>query len=355
MIVVSLLGGALADRVDRRRMLLAAQAGTVASAGALAALAFAGRPPVWLIFILAALLAGASTLDSLSRSSMIASLTGEWLRSAIAFSFGISQVTAIVGPGLGGILIGAAGVRWVYAVDAASVLVTVFAVLTIPPQRPHGPAPGESIRASIAGGVRHIRSDQALLGSYVIDLCAMTFGMPRALFVVLSLRSFHAGAAGAGLLYASVAFGAAIAALASGWLVRARRLGRITIAMVLIWGAAIAAAGTSSGIAIAAVLLAVAGAADSVSAVCRTMIAQLVTSDAMRGRMMAAYGLVVTGGVRLGDIESGTVASISTPRFSVISGGLACVAAVGIVVVAFPALVRFDAIEHPPVRAAAGA
>ena len=212
MVVVSLVGGAIADRVDRRRTLLVAQAGTFASAAALAALAFSSHPPVWLIFVLAALLAGASTLDSLSRSSMIASLTGEWLRSAVAFSFGISQVTAIVGPGLGGVLIAAAGVRWVYAIDAASVVVTVFAALTIPPQRPHGPPPTESIGASIAGGLRHIRSNQALLGSYVIDLCAMTFGMPRALFVVLSLRTFHAGAAGTGLLYASVSFGAAIAA-----------------------------------------------------------------------------------------------------------------------------------------------
>jgi hypothetical protein len=124
---------------------------------------------------------------------------------------------------------------------------------------------------------------------------------------------------------------------------------------VLIWGAAIAVAGTSSGIVIAAALLAVAGAADSVSAVCRTMIAQLVTSEAMRGRMMATYGLVVTGGVRLGDIESGTVASISTPRFSVISGGVTCIAGVAVVAVAFPALARFDALDHAPVLATVGA
>jgi hypothetical protein len=251
-------------------------------------------------------------------------------------------------------VIGAAGVGWVYALDAASVAVTVFAALTISPQRPPGHARRESIFASVAGGLRHVRSDRALLGSYVIDLVAMTFGMPRALFVVLSLRYFHDGAAGSGLLYASVSVGAAAAALANGWLASAHRLGLITIAMVLVWGGAIAAAGLAPSIGLAAVLLGVAGAADSISAVCRSTIAQLVTPEEMRGRMMAVFGLVVTGGVRLGDIESGSVASISTPRFAVVSGGLACVASVGLVVVAFPALARFDARGHTA-RLAAGA
>jgi len=353
-VLVSLFGGAIADRVDRRRILLVAQIGTALSASALAVLAFAGRPPVWLIFVLAALLAASGTLDFLARSSMIAGLAGEWLRSAIAFNFGMNQVTAIVGPGLGGVLIGA-GVGWVYAIDAVSVAATIFAALTIAPQRPHESVQDEPILASVAAGLRYVRSSNALLGSFVIDLFAMTFGMPRALFVVLSLRVFHAGAAGAGLLYAAVALGAAIAALTNGWLAHARWIGRITIAMVLIWGAAIAAAGAVSSLLPAAIFLAIAGAADSISAVCRTTIAQLVTPDAMRGRMTAVFGLVVTGGARLGDIESGTVASLTTPRISVVSGGLACVASVGFVLVLFPGLARFDAHAgaHPLTTAAA--
>jgi hypothetical protein len=354
-VLVSLFGGAIADRVDRRQILLVAQIGTALSASALAALAFAGRPPVWLIFVLAALLAASGTLDFLARSSMIAGLAGEWLRSAIAFNFGMNQVTAIVGPGLGGVLIGATGgVGWVYAIDAVSVAATIFAALTIAPQHPHGSVRGEPILASVAAGLRYVRSSNALLGSFVIDLFAMTFGMPRALFVVLSLRVFHAGAAGAGLLYAAVSAGAAIAALTNGWLAHARWIGRITIAMVLIWGAAIAAAGAVSSLLPAALFLAVAGAADSISAVCRTTIAQLVTPDAMRGRMTAVFGLVVTGGVRLGDIESGTVASLTTPRISVLSGGLACVASVGFVLAIFPGLARFDAHDGArPLEAAA--
>jgi MFS family permease len=342
-VLVSLFGGAIADRVDRRRLLLVAQVGTSLCAGALAALAFAGAPPVWLIFVLAAALAACGTLDFIARSSMIAGLAGEWLRSAIAFNFGMNQLTAIAGPGLGGVVIGAAGVGWVYAADALSVAVSIFAALTIAPQRPHAGGRAEPILASVAAGLRYVRSSNALLGSFVIDLFAMTFGMPRVLFSVLSLSVFHGGAAGAGLLYASVSAGAAIAALTNAWLAHARWIGRITIAMVVIWGAAIAATAVAPSLFVAAMLLAVAGAADSISAVCRTTIAQLVTPDALRGRMTAVFGLVVTGGARLGDIESGLVASLSSPRFSVGSGGLACFAGVGFVLLAFPGLARFDA------------
>jgi len=346
MVIVSLFGGAFADRLDRRQILLTAQGATLVSAGSLAALTFSGHAPVWAIFVLAALLAAAGSLDQIARSSMIAGLAGEWLRSAIAFNFGMSQVTAVVGPGLGGILIGVSGLGWVYGLDAGSVVLTIFAALTIAPQRPQSHQQHEPIVASVLTGLRFVRSDQALLGSFAIDLVAMTFGMPRALFAPLSLRVFHAGAAGAGLLYAAVSIGAAVAALSNAWLAGARWIGRITIAMVVLWGAAIAATALMPDIALAALLLAVAGAADSISAVCRTTIAQLVTTDAMRGRMSAVFTLVVTGGVRLGDIESGTVASVSTPRFSVLSGGLACLASVPIVMFAFPALAHFDAREH---------
>jgi len=343
MVVVYLFGGALADRMDRRRILAAAQLGTAISAGTLAALAFTGHPPVWAIFILAALLAASGSLDLLARSSMIVSLSGEWLRSAVTFAFAMSELVAIAGPGLGGVLIGAAGVGWVYAIDAASVALTIYAVLTISPQLPSGGGHEGSLVSSVVEGLRQVRSSGALMGSFAIDLFAMTFGMPRALFVVLSVHVFHAGAAGTGLLYASVSLGAAVAAITNGWLTRARRLGRITIAMVLIWGAAIAVAGTATSIVLAAVLLAVAGAADCISAVCRTTIAQLVSTEAARGRISSVFGLVVTGGVRLGDIESGTVAALTTPRVSWISGGLACIAGVGVVLVAFPGLARFDA------------
>jgi transmembrane secretion effector len=205
---------------------------------------------------------------------------------------------------------------------------------------------------SIAEGLRYVRGNQALVGSFAIDLVAMTFGMPRALFAVLAVSVYHAGAEGTGLLYAAVSAGATIAALTTGWIEHARRLGMIVIWAVVAWGAAIAGVGVVGSLWPAAVLLAIAGAADSVSAVCRSSINQMVTPDAMRGRMSSVFSLVVTSGPRLGDVESGSVAGLTSPRFSVTSGGLACIAGVAVVVAAFPALARFDAEEVLAAQAA---
>lgn len=170
----------------------------------------------------------------------------------------------------------------------------------------------------------------------------MTFGMPRALFPVLSLTVYHAGAAGTGLLYAAVAAGSTVAALTTGWLIHARFLGRITLAAVAAWGAFIAIAGLVDSIWPAAALFAFAGAADSVSAVCRSTISQTLTPDRMRGRMSSVFNLVVAGGPRLGDIESGTVAAFTSPAFSVVSGGLVCLGSVGLIAAAFPQLAAYD-------------
>ncbi len=352
MIFVSLLGGAVADRIDRRMLLLAAQLITILAAAALALISFAGHPSVVLVFVLAALLAGGSSLQLTAQSSIVPGLVGDRLRSALAFNFGATQLTAIVGPALGGLTIAAFDVGAAYLVDVVSCLALVAAALAIGPQHPTGTPAGthDPIFTSIREGLRFVRHNNALLGSFVIDIVAMTFGMPRALFAILSLTVYHAGAGGAGLLYAAVAAGATLAAVTTGWLEHARRLGRIVVYAVLVWGAAIAAAGLVGTIWAAAALLAVAGAADSVSAVCRSTINQTVTPDAMRGRMSSVFGLVVTGGVRLGDVEAGGVASLTSARTSVFTGGLACLVGVGLVVIAFPSLVAYDAGERPPVE-----
>jgi MFS family permease len=211
-----------------------------------------------------------------------------------------------------------------------------------PPSRDEAREEREPIFRSIATGLRFVRGERALVGSFVIDLCAMTFGMPRALFPVLSLTVYHAGASGTGALFSAVAAGATVAALTTGWLEHARWLGRIVLASVALWGVAIALAGVTTSLAVAIVLLAIAGAADSVSAVCRSTISQTLTPDHLRGRMSSVFSLVVASGPRLGDIESGTVAALATPRFSVISGGVACVVSVGVVAAAFPELARYD-------------
>lgn len=344
LIAMSLLGGALADRFDRRRMLLVDQVALVTISAALALGAFAGSPPIIALYLLGGLLAGFSAVQNVVRSSMVPNLVApEQLRGALALNFGLYQLTLVIGPAVGGILIALLGVGAAYTIDAISCLAMVAAAFAMAPAPPHAEHAGDvGVRRSIAEGLRFVLGNKALLGSFAIDLSAMTFGMPRALFPALSLTVFHTGAAGTGVLLASVSAGATVAALTTRWLEHVRRLGLIVIVAVLAWGGAIALAGLTRQLWVAALLLALAGAADSVSAVCRSVINQTVTPDAMRGRMSSVFSLVVTSGPRLGDIESGAVASLSSVRFSVVSGGVACMIAAGVVVAAFPALARYD-------------
>jgi MFS family permease len=348
LIALSLFGGAMADRFDRRRLLLLAQIALVLVASGLAAAALAGTPPLWLLYLLAGLSTAAAAIERVTASAMVPKLVGpERLRGALSLTFGLYQVTMVVGPGLGGVLISASGVQGAYIADAVTCAGMVIAAYAMSPQPPdrQSAEEREPIFRSIATGLRFVRGERALVGSFVIDLCAMTFGMPRALFPVLSLTVYHAGASGTGALFSAVAAGATIAALTTGWLEHARWLGRIVLASVAVWGIAIALAGVTTSIVVGVVLLALAGAADSVSAVCRSTISQTLTPDRLRGRMSSVFSLVVASGPRLGDIESGSVAAVATPRASVISGGLACVVSVGVVAVLYPELARYDGHE----------
>ena len=341
LVTASLFGGALADRYDRRRLLLLYQLLLVAVAGALAAASFLGTPPIWLLYLLAGALAGAGQLERVTRSAMVPNVVRrEYMRPALSNMFGLMQLTMVIGPALGGLLIAAFDVQAAYTVDAVSCIGMALAAAALTPQPPIG-AEHEPVLRSIASGLRFVSGERALLGSFAIDLLAMTFGMPRALFPVMALTLYHAGAAGTGALFAAVSAGATIAALTTGWLGHARYLGRIVIGAVTVWGLAVAAAGLMPTLLLAALLLALAGAADSVSAVCRSTISQTVTPDDMRGRMSSVFSLVVAGGPRLGDVESGTVASLAS----------AC----GLIMRAFPELVHYegDAVEAGIAPAAA--
>ena len=343
LIAASLLGGALADRIDRRVLLLGVQAVLVLVAGALAAGALAGSPPVWLLYLLAGASAGASGVERVVRSAIVPNVVSrERLRPALAFSFGIYQLTMVVGPAVGGVLIASLGLASAYLFDAATCTAMVAAAAAMSAQVPVASEQPARVLASIADGLRFVRGQPALIGSFAIDLLAMTFGMPRALFPVLSLTVYHAGATGTGVLYAAVSAGATVAALTTRWLERVGRLGRVVIVAVVVWGLAIAGAGLTTDIVAACLLFGLAGAADSVSAVCRSTMAQLITPDRMRGRVSSVFSLVVASGPRLGDVEAGGVASLTSTRFSVTSGGLACVVGVGAIMLAFPALAAYD-------------
>lgn len=345
MIVVSLVGGAIADRRDRRPVLAAAQLGVIAATGLLFALSLvSARPPVIAVLILGGLLAGATALDSVARGAMIPSILGpEHLRAGMALNYGVAQAAGVVGPGLGGLAIALVGVRWMYLSDAFSCVAMLVAALAVAPQLPAHVGEHPPVRTAIAEGLRFVGANRALAGSFVIDINAMLFGMPRALFVVLSERVYHAGAGGTGLLYTAIAVGGTVSVLGSGWVANVNRLGRLTIVMVLMWGLAIGGTGLVRSIAPAAILLAFAGWADGTSAVCRSTISQTVTPDRLRGRMSSVFSLVVTSGPRLGDIESGLVAGLDGATASVLIGGLGCVLGVGLTLLAFPQLAAYEA------------
>jgi MFS family permease len=324
----SLLGGSLADSADRRRLLLAVEAlGALSSAG-LALNADFG-PALWPLFCFPAVTAALSGVDSAARNAMVPGMVGLRLVPAANAMFqSLFQTGAIVGPAAAGLLLAGAGVRAVYWLDVLSFLAAVAAVFAISPQ----PARAAGAGARRPGwhatveGLRFVRRTPAVQGAYLIDVDAMVFGMPRALFPALAATVFGGGAATVGLLYAAPGFGALFGALTSGWVGRVRRQGLAVICAVLVWGLAITGFGLVRVLPVALVLLAVAGWADVLSAVFRNTIIQFSGPDSLRGRLMGVQVAVVAGGPRLGDLEAGAVATAFGDTVSVVSGGLLCVA-----------------------------
>jgi MFS family permease len=348
-IVASLYAGALADRFSRRSMLLAIQIFQVAVSTVLAVVAFTHVEAVWALYVLAALVAGTNGMEWVVRIAVVpTTVAPRLLRSALSLTYGLVTLTMVIGPAIGGLLIAWLGVGSAYTVDAVTCLAMAGAAWLMSPLRPVGVTEHESVWSSIRAGLGFVRRTKPVMGGFVIDLAAMTFGMPRALFPVLSLEVYHAGAAGTGFLFAAVSAGATIAALTAGWLNRARYLGRIVLVAVAAWGVTIALAGVVHSIWPALLLFGLAGSADSISAICRNTISQSLTPDHLRGRMSSVYSTVVAGGPRLGDIEAGAVGSLASPRFAVVSGGLACIASVGLVAIFFPQLASYDGARYAP-------
>jgi hypothetical protein len=212
---------------------------------------------------------------------------------------------------------------------------------------PHPPVISHDIAHSglraVGEGFRYLRGRRVLQSTFIVDLVAMIFGMPRAVFPVLARAQFHRGDAVVGLLFSAPAAGALAAALTTGWVGRVRRQGRAVLVAVAIWGVGITLFGlVGDRLLLALLCLAVAGGADVVSAVFRSTILQLSVPDDLRGRMSAVHILVVTGGPRIGDLEAGGIASAFTPMVSVVSGGLLCLGGVAALALAVPAFARYQ-------------
>ena len=345
LLLLTIVGGALADSMDRRRLLLLSQVGLIATSLLLVAGAVAGSPPLWYLFAVAAASAAFMAIENPARTSAIASLVPrEQLPAAMALNQVVMQVSDVAGPAVGGIIIAGPGLVWAYAADAVSfvaAIVTLLAMRPMPPHREEGVIPVRRF-AAIREGLRYVRGRRVLQAVFLVDLNAMIFGMPRALFPVLADTAFHVGPIGLGFMYAAPAAGALAGALFTGWVRHVRNQGRAVLLAVAVWGLAIVGFGISTdAFWLALLFLAVAGAADVVSAIFRSTITQSTVPDSLRGRVSAMYLMVVIGGPRLGDLEAGAVAQLVTPAFSVISGGAASVIGVLLVAALMPTFARY--------------
>lgn len=337
----SVWGGAVADAHDLRRLLVVAQLAMAAASAGLAGDALSPRPALWPLFLCSCVAAAWQGTDNPGRRAAIAMLVPpEDLTPAVSLLSVTQQVSLVVGPALGGVAIGLIGLGGTYLVDVASFAVSLSAAIALPRLVPAGRGgAGVGLRA-VVEGVRYLGRARLLAATYWIDLDAMVFGMPRAVFPALGTGVFHGGSGTVGLLYAAPGAGALAGSLLTGWVRRIRHQGRAVVACVAVWGAAIAAFGVAPWLAAALGLLAVAGAADVYSAVMRQAILLETAPPELRGRLSGTFFAVVAGGPRLGDIETGVAADLAGPRVAVWSGGLACLAGIAVVLWRFGELWR---------------
>ncbi|MGH3718378.1 MAG: MFS transporter [Pseudonocardiaceae bacterium] len=353
LVVFGLYGGSIADAVDRRKLVLVTSTATMLVSIVLLVQAVLGVNRVGVLFGCVAVQAAFAAVDSPTRRAIIPLLVRtEKLPAANTLSYGSFQLAIVAGPLLAGVAVGAGGFGWAYAIDVVSFAGAFYAAVRLP-SLPPGVGARRAGLASVVEGLRFLAARPVVLMTFGADLIAMIFGMPAALFPALAYGQYGGGAGTAGLLYAAPAVGAVGAMLLGGAIGRVHRHGLGVVLSVVAWGVAITLFGLASTLWLGLLLLAVAGAADAVSAVYRSTILQVVTPPGLQGRLQGVFIVVVTGGPRLGDLESGAVAAAFTPRVSVVSGGLACLLGIGLLALAVPAFLRYDArtasARHPAV------
>ena len=343
LLTVTFVGGAAADALDRRKLLVWTEAGTAASVAGLVVNAVLAHPRVELCFVLAFFAAAFSAFGAGASRSLVPRLVPpEHVTAALALNTLYTSLGAVAGPALGGILIAKIGLPGAYAVGVAGFAASLVAFSLLPSIAPLGGGEPPGIR-SVVEGFRFLRKQRVILGCFLVDTNAMVFGMPSALFPAIAITQLHAGAEAVGYLYAAPAAGALVVALASGWIGHVRRQGIAIFVAASLWGMAITVFGFATTLWLALLLLAAAGAADAVSAVLRNTIMLTSTPDAFQGRVSAAYLAQVTSAPRLGNLEAGALASLTSVRFSIVSGGIGCVVGSVLLALAIPSLLRYDA------------
>ncbi len=333
-IAFAMLSGVVADALDRRKVMLVTQTTLALLAATLAALTFGGLRTIWPIYLLAALSSAAASFDGPARQALIPNLVPrEDLANAISLNTLMFQIASVVGPTLAGLMIASAGLGWVYAVNAASFLMVLVALLLMRARRRQGAPPATRITwAAAREGLRFVFAHPIVRSTMLLDFIATFFASATALLPIFAQDILHVGARGYGWLYAAPSVGAVLAGFVTAHAIdRIERRGAVLLWSVAAYGAATVVFGLSASFWLTLICLACVGAADTVSTVIRNIIRQLETPDELRGRMTGVNMMFFMGGPQLGELEAGVTAQFLGPVFSVVSGGLGCLAATTVV------------------------
>ena len=338
--LLAFVGGALADAVDRRLMVRVTEALLALGTLVLVANSLLAEPRVWVLFFCAALFAALNGLQRPSLDALVPRLVGaEQMSAAVALKTMSATVSMIGGPALGGLLVVKLGPAATYSIDFLTFAASLAALCLMRAVPPPADAERPGLR-SIAEGLRYARGRPELLGTYLVDINAMFFGMPIALFPAIAERF---GGESVGLLYAAPAAGAMCVTLTSGWTRRVNRHGLCVALAAAAWGLAIVGFGLAPTLWAALLFLTLAGAADMVSGLFRMTIWNQTIPDHLRGRLAGIEMISYTTGPLLGNAEAGAVARLFGVRASVVSGGVLCVAGTALLSLLLPQLIRYDA------------
>ncbi len=343
LIIFGLLGGAIADTHDRRKLLMITSTGMAVSAAGLWLQAMFDLHSVVLIMVLLAVQQGFFAVNQPTRSAIIPRIVPiDLVPSANALGFTVFGFGVLAGPLLAGLMIPITGLPWLYFCEAVAMVAMLYPVFRLPPIPPLGEI---RERAKVLEGLRFLRTQPLILMTFVVDIIAMVFGMPRALFPQMAEQTFGGPIGGGpqlGLLNAAMAIGVLVGGLTSGWLGKVHRHGVAIVLAICLWGATMAMLGTTSVIWLAVGWLAVGGWADMVSATFRSTILQTAIEDRMRGRMQGVFTVVVAGGPRVADFVHGLAADATSTGTAVTVGGLLVIVCTVIAVVVQPVLWRYD-------------
>ena len=353
LIVFGLYGGALADAMDRRTLLWVSTAGLIVTSALFWVQAVAGLGNVWLLLVLFAVQQAFFAVNSPTRSAILPKLLPPvLLPAANSLTTTVFQAGAIAGPLVAGVLIPVLGYSWLYLIDTLTLFATLFAALSLPRLPVEGGAPTPGLR-SVVEGFGYLRHQPVLLMSFLVDIIAMVFGMPRALFPQMAHLDFGGpvdGGLAFSLLFAAIPAGAVIGGVFSGWVSRVQRHGVAVVVAIVVWGLAMVGFGVAGGLAdggggvllgAAVLMLVIGGAADMVSSSFRQAILQSASTDAVRGRLQGVFTVVVVGGPRVADVAHGGVAAVAGTAVAAAGGGVLVVIGVMVSALAVPAFVRY--------------